>query len=70
VNKMISKPSKYKAPPVKEIRNWTVDQLTNLGWMFDRVRRAGHDKMLVQNWFKTLMKRIDIVRKEKGLTGT
>ena len=64
---MVKETSKYKAPTVAEIRTWSVDELTNLGWAYDKVRRAGHDKMLRQNWFNTLMKRVDIVRKEKGL---
>jgi hypothetical protein len=60
--------NRFKAPSVEEIRSWSNDELTNLGWAYDRVRRAsGERKMVVQNWFTNLNKRVDIIRKERNL---
>jgi hypothetical protein len=62
------KVSKYKVPSIEEIRKYSDEELTDLRWAYNKVRNAApYEKMFVNRWFNTLNKRIDIVRKERGL---
>lgn len=61
--------SHYRVPTIEEIRTWSDERLTDLNWVRDRVYNAsGESKMLMMNWRKNIMSRIDQVRKERGIS--
>jgi hypothetical protein len=62
------KESKFKAPTLDEIRKWSDEQLSDLGWAWEKRRRnQGEGAMMINNWFNTLNKRVNMIRLERGM---
>ena len=62
------KESKFKAPSLDEIRKWSDDELTDLRWASEKLsQNRGENAMMIQNWFNTLNKRVNMIRLERGM---